>query len=376
MNNYSELLPTTASLRGPPALTCGERSRTSLSKGAKSSRTRRQNKNARRLTFLHIEKEKLTNYNKIMQNKPNLQNGQINASSFTTRNYANFRPPAHRKNEPNTNPILSTSLYIDQFEQKMQNEPNLKYPQINVNSFLTRYYGIFHPFQPRKNEPNTNPILPAILSIYAIACALGGKYLCVLACPEQRRWCDLGGLERKMQNEPNLKNAQINVTSFTAVNYANLHPLEHRKNEPNTNPILPVVLPTDCCWGLQFCRVCNLFAHAESYSSQDLLSSRPPAKTAYPFPPANKKMQNEPNLKKPHINVNSLSKINYANFHPLEHQKNEPNPNPATSDEFTRHKFYLQITDAASLLKLKINIELSWSMRYHKVFKLKKGLRL
>ena len=289
--------------------------------------------------------------NKNMQNEPNLKNPRINITPVKTKKYKNKGLAAYRKNEPKTNPIYCDDLSI------VACLPSVA---------LTK----------EGRQRRWKPILPAILSIYAIACALGGKYLCVLACPEQRRWGDLGGLERKMQNEPNLKNAQINVTSFTAVNYANLHPLEHRKNEPNTNPILPVVLPTDCCWGLQFCRVCNLFAHAESYSSQDLLSSRPPAKTAYPFPPANKKMQNEPNLKKTHINVNSLSKINYANFHPLEHQKNEPNPNPATSDEFTRHKFYLQITDAASLLKLKINIELSWSMRYHKVFKLKKGLRL
>jgi len=33
------------------------------------------------------------------------------------------------KNEPNTNPNLSTGMSVDQFEQKMSNEPNLvRYP--------------------------------------------------------------------------------------------------------------------------------------------------------------------------------------------------------------------------------------------------------
>jgi len=51
-------------------------------------------------------------------------------------------------------------------------------------------------------------------------------------------------------------------------------------------------------------------------------------------------MQNEPNLKKTKMNVNSLSKMGCVISHPLQRRKNEPN--------FTRYKFYLQITDAAN----------------------------
>jgi hypothetical protein len=115
------------------------------------------------------------------------------------------------------------------------------------------------------------------------------------------------------------------------VNYANFHPLQPRKNEPKTNPILPVVLPTDCCWGLQFCRVCNLFAHAESYSGQDLPSSWFPATTAYLYPTANKKMRNEPNFKNTEINLNPVKTKNYENKRLVGQRKNEPNTNPILS---------------------------------------------
>jgi len=70
-------------------------------------------------------------------------------------------------------------LTFGQFEKKMQNEPNLKNTQMNLNLFKTTNYIIFRPLQRRKNEPNlwkTNPIQttrllswPAVrpLSIYS-----------------------------------------------------------------------------------------------------------------------------------------------------------------------------------------------------------------
>jgi len=51
-----------------------------------------------------------------------------------------------------------------------------------------------------------------------------------------------------MQNEPNLKNTKINLTPFKTGNYEKNRPFTHRKNEPNTNPILLLL----CCCGLQF----------------------------------------------------------------------------------------------------------------------------
>ena len=129
------------------------------------------------------------------------------------------------KNEPNSNPFspattwrgcLAPTPAVDYFyliavaiTKNCQTNPIS--PQINVTSVMTNYYINEQRTMPAlsrvegnneqlSNEPNlckTNPILPAILSIYAIACALGGKYLGVL--------CALGGFKQKMQNEPNEK---------------------------------------------------------------------------------------------------------------------------------------------------------------------------
>jgi len=63
---------------------------------------------------------------KNMQNEPNFKNNQINVTFFTAMNYGNLQHLDRRKNEPNTNPILSKGLSIDHFEQNMQNEPNLQ----------------------------------------------------------------------------------------------------------------------------------------------------------------------------------------------------------------------------------------------------------
>jgi len=39
--------------------------------------------------------------NKIMQNKPNYKNDQMNVTSLLTKAYENFRPFSRRKNKPN-----------------------------------------------------------------------------------------------------------------------------------------------------------------------------------------------------------------------------------------------------------------------------------
>jgi len=48
-----------------------------------------------------------------MQNEPNLKNTKMNLRPVKTTNYVIFRPPAHRKNEPNlwkTNPIHAQGI--------------------------------------------------------------------------------------------------------------------------------------------------------------------------------------------------------------------------------------------------------------------------
>ena len=71
----------------------------------------------------------------------------------------------------------------------MQNKPNLLNARINITIVPRKAYMKNGIFAPTKNEPNTNPILPAILSIYAIAYTLVGKYLCVLCalCEDMKR---------------------------------------------------------------------------------------------------------------------------------------------------------------------------------------------
>jgi hypothetical protein len=44
-------------------------------------------------------------YQRIMQNKPNFQDAQMNLSSIITTAYKNFIPLAGYKNKPNSNPI-------------------------------------------------------------------------------------------------------------------------------------------------------------------------------------------------------------------------------------------------------------------------------
>jgi hypothetical protein len=52
---------------------------------------------------------------------------------------------------------------------------------------------------------------------------------------------------KKMQNEPNFKNDQINVTQFPTSNYGKFSRCRQTKNEPKTNPLLPSNL-TDEDW--------------------------------------------------------------------------------------------------------------------------------
>ncbi len=42
-----------------------------------------------------------------------------------------------------------------------------------------------------------------------------------------------------MQNKPNFKDAQMNVSNIITMNYKNFIPLAGYKNKPNSNPIKP-----------------------------------------------------------------------------------------------------------------------------------------
>ena len=117
-------------------------------------------------------------------------------------------------------------------DKNMQNEPNLVLSEVEWIKQITHFINEQRTMVNEQftNEPNlrkTNPILPAILSIYAIACALGGKYLGVL--------CALGGFKQKMSNEPNLVLSEVEwikqITHF--INEQRTMINEQFTNEPN-----------------------------------------------------------------------------------------------------------------------------------------------
>ena len=93
------------------------------------------------------------NYEQL-SNEPNFKTAKINLTSLSKKACANFYPLQRQKNEPNSNQILFTGLSINQFEQKIQNEPNFKNTKINVSSFIRKDYENKWPCGHRKNEPN------------------------------------------------------------------------------------------------------------------------------------------------------------------------------------------------------------------------------
>ncbi len=111
-----------------------------------------------------------------MQNKPNFQKAQINATSVCTRYYENFIPLAGQKNKPNSNPIKPNSRRArmninsiitrdyrkkDDFAVRI-NKPNSKpiseKPKMAVSLYVLKDYEIFIPLAGQKNKPNSNPI--------------------------------------------------------------------------------------------------------------------------------------------------------------------------------------------------------------------------
>jgi len=77
-----------------------------------------------------------------MQNKANLLDAQMNVTSFITKYYENKWQRKVRKNKPNSNP----------------NKANLRKAKMNVNSLITKDYRKKDDFAVRKNKPNSKPI--------------------------------------------------------------------------------------------------------------------------------------------------------------------------------------------------------------------------
>jgi len=73
-----------------------------------------------------------------MQNKPNFRKSQMNVNIYNKMTYENFIPLAGQKNKPNSNPIKA----------------NLRKAKMNVNLTLTKDYRKKDDFTVRINKPN------------------------------------------------------------------------------------------------------------------------------------------------------------------------------------------------------------------------------
>ena len=77
-------------------------------------------------------------YQRIMQNKPNVKDAQINVNSYMKSIYEILDTWLSGKNKPNSNP----------------NKPNLRKAKMNVNLTLTKDYRKKEDFIVRINKPN------------------------------------------------------------------------------------------------------------------------------------------------------------------------------------------------------------------------------
>jgi hypothetical protein len=73
-----------------------------------------------------------------MQNKPNFRKSQMNVNIYNTTDYENETAFRRGKNKPNSNPI----------------KPNFQKAQMNANSLITKDYRKNNDFAVRKNKPN------------------------------------------------------------------------------------------------------------------------------------------------------------------------------------------------------------------------------
>ncbi len=90
----------------------------------------------------YICRERSTNQLLFMQNKPNFRKSQMNVNPYNTTDYENIANWTLGQNKPKTNPIKA----------------NFRKAQMNVNSLITKDYRKNDTFAVQKNKPNSNPI--------------------------------------------------------------------------------------------------------------------------------------------------------------------------------------------------------------------------
>ncbi len=80
--------------------------------------------------------------NLFMQNKPNFRKSQMNVNPYNRTDYENKSNWTLGESKPNSNP----------------NKPNLRKAKMNVNLYVIEDYRKKDDFAVRKNKPNSNPI--------------------------------------------------------------------------------------------------------------------------------------------------------------------------------------------------------------------------
>ncbi len=132
--------------------------------------------------FLYTCRESSTNHLLFMQNKPNFRKSQMNVNSYNTTDYENKSNWTLSENKPNSNPI----------------KPNLQKAKMSINSIITKDYRKKDDFSVRINKPNSRN------------------------ANNERKLIYSKGLQKK--------------NDFTV-----------QKNKPNSNPIQTQFLQRPCC---------------------------------------------------------------------------------------------------------------------------------
>ncbi len=88
------------------------------------------------------QRKNLRSFTTFMQNKPNFRKSQMNLNLYNTTDYENKSNWTLGENKPNSNPIKA----------------NFQKAQMNVNSLITKDYRKNDAFAVPKNKPNSNPI--------------------------------------------------------------------------------------------------------------------------------------------------------------------------------------------------------------------------
>jgi len=122
---------------------------------------------------------------------------------------------------------LSRTLYKSSLF--MQNKPNFRKSQMNVNIYYTKVYKNETAFRRRKNKPNSNPIKPN--------CRKGKIDAKCVFTKGYRKKDDFAVRKNKPNSNPIPERPKMSANAFSQKDYENKTAFRPQKNKPNSNPI-------------------------------------------------------------------------------------------------------------------------------------------